>query len=116
LSRFIVDAKMRERFVVFGKSSDGYPYALWLDDKDEQRVIKIHSGDYATYLADNFMDFMILLSMGHFEEGDKNESFQPWIERTFSIRIPPTDKELLKNIDEKDKFFQDWMHKNCMGF
>jgi hypothetical protein len=116
LSRFIIDAKMRERFAVFGKSANGYPYALWLDDNDEQRVIKLNSGDSATYLADNIMDFILLLSMGHFEEGDKNENFQPWIEIFFGIKVPTTDKELLKDIDVKNKVFQDWMHKNCEGF
>jgi hypothetical protein len=116
LSRFIVDPKMRERFAVFGKSADGYPYALWLDDNNMQRVIKLNSGDSASYLADSIMDFMILLSMGYFEEGDKNPNFQPWIEETFKIKIPKTDTELLLNIKEKDAEYQIWMNKNCDGF
>lgn len=76
LARFIDDPKLRERFAVFGKSADGYPYALWLDDNDVQRVIYLSSGQGAYYYADSFMDFMLLLSMGHFEqEGEKNPNF-----------------------------------------
>jgi hypothetical protein len=116
LARFIIDAKMRARFAVFGKSADGYPYALWLDDTDTQRIIKLNSGDSATYLAHNIIDFIILLSMGHFEEGDTNPNFQPWIEETFSIKIPNTDAALLSGIKEKDAEFNIWMNKNCEGF
>ncbi len=117
LSRFITDAKMRERFAVFGKSADGYPYALWLDDDNVQRVIKIHSGDYATYLADNFVDFLLLLSMGHFEEeGEKNPNFQPWITKNLGIAIPETDTDLLKNKAANNEKFMAWMHEHCEGF
>jgi hypothetical protein len=116
LSRLIKDAKMRERFAVFGKRADGYPYALWLDDENIQRVIRFHSGDSAIYLANSFMDFMVLLSMGHFEEGEKNINFQPWIEKTFEIKIPESDTQLIKNVKEKNELFIKWMHENCKGF
>ena len=117
LSNFIKDPKMQERFAVFGKAADGYPYALWLDDNDVQRVVRFYSGDCANYLADSFMDFMLLLSMGHFEEeGEKNVNFQPWIEKTFGIEIPKTDTELMKYIKTNDEAFVKWMHANCEGF
>ena len=116
LSNFIIDAKMRERFAVFGKSADGYPYALWLDDDNIQRVVYFMSGDSANYLADSFRDFKILLSMGHFEEGEKNPNFQPWIEKTFEIEISKNDTDLLVDIEKKKKAFNEWMHKNCEGY
>lgn len=116
LSRFIVDAKMRERFAVFGKTSDGYPYLLWLDDDNVQRVVVFYTGDYAVYLADSFRDFIVLLSMGHFEEGEKNINFQPWIEKTFDIKIPESDKEFLQDNVAKNEEFIKWMHTNCEGF
>jgi hypothetical protein len=117
LERFIKESKMRERFAVFGKSADGYPYALWLDDTDVQRVVYFMGSDSAYYYADSFMDFMILLSMGHFEEAEeKNANFQPWIENTFGITIPETDADLLKNNEENSVAFQKWMHEHCEGY
>ncbi len=116
LSRFIKEADMRKRFAVFGKSADGYPYALWLDDDNEQRVVYFMAGNSAYYLADSFKDFIILLSMGHFEEGERNPNFQPWIEKIFEAKIPASDEELMKDRKAKDKRFTEWMHANCEGF
>jgi hypothetical protein len=116
LGRFIKDPKMRERFAVFGKSADGYPYALWLDDDNMQRVVYL-MGDGAYYYADSFMDFIVLLSMGHFEEmGEKNPHFQPWISSTFGISIPESDAELIKNKEANNLAFQKWMHERCEGY
>jgi hypothetical protein len=116
LERFIVSREMRKRFSVFGKTADGYPYLLWLDDTDVQKVVCFNTGDYAVYLADSFIDFMILLSMGHFEEGDKNPNFKPWIEKTLGITIPDSDIDLMKNKEANNLDFQKWMHKHCEGF
>jgi hypothetical protein len=117
LERFIKEPKMRERFAVFGKSADGYPYALWLDDNDVQRVVYFMGSDSAYYYADSLQDFMILLSMGHFEESEeKNPNFRPWIEGTFGITIPESEADLLKDIEKKRKVFDMWMHKNCEGY
>ena len=122
--------KVSDRFGVFGSGPDGSLYSFWIDEKQRMKIVHLGSeGSELFILANNFLDFLRLLSIGYdeigfadlnmtviewnkaIEENPKNginEKFQKWIEAEFKTSIPAKGSEI---IDKDDKSFENWVNQ-----
>ncbi len=121
---------LSNRFGIFGAGSDGSLYAFWIDDNNKQKIVHLGSeGDAVYVLAENFVDFLRLLTIGYDEIGfadmsktiedwnleignDKEEGvntkFIDWVEKEFNVKVPKTGNEIA---DFDNEEFKDWIEK-----
>ena len=109
--------------------ADGSLAAFWLDEEGRQKIVHMgNGGGVACVLADDPVDFLRLLAIGYDEiagfefdappEGiPPNVPLQEWVRETFSVTIPETGAEIVKNMeyydeDESDDPFWNWAHKH----
>lgn len=128
---------VKDRLCVFAQSGgDGSVCALWLNDKNETKIVHIGSGSGSMLLCKLGkypIDFLQLVAIGYDEicwdeEYDKppssnpdfvvepNIEFQNWVKSTFNVDIPKTASEVVQNpanMDDEsseDDFFN-WCQK-----
>ena len=124
----------KDRFGSFGIMPDGSPIAFWLNNEGEQKVVMLGSeGDGQMILANNFIDFIRLMSIGYdefmyidfnqtIEEHNKeneqeenygvNKEFQNWFQNKFEIRIPLKGNEI---VNEDNDIFANWVNEQLEG-
>lgn len=127
------------RLCVFAQTgADGSMAAFWLDPHGQQKIVHLGSGSgslMTCVLTDNPIDFLRLLAIGYDEIcwGDlfdaqpntkdcdlivhNNARYVEWVKKTFSVDIPNTGIEIVKNVENmgcpnpKDEFNK-WIAQN----
>ena len=125
----IVDNILNRVYPFAFTGADGSLAAFWLDEDGQQKIVHMgNGGGVACILADDPVDFLRLLAIGYdeiaaFEFDDPpedtppNKPFRKWVEETFSVSIPKTGREIVKNMDYYDDDasedpFWNWAHKH----
>jgi hypothetical protein len=129
------------RLCIFARTgAEGSRAAFWLDNKGNQKIVHLGSGSGSTLvcvLADEPLDFLRLIAIGYDEicwsekfakppnadyHNDNvyvhpNLEYQNWVRHTFSVTIPQTASEIVRNpshMDDRnseDPFWQ-WVEQN----
>ena len=104
---------------VFANDYDGSLYAIWNNGKTQQIVFLGSEGSPLLILADNFIDFLRLLTIGYDEIGFSdlskipekncaNAEFKTWVENTFNVAIPQSG-DSITNINDLN--FENWANE-----
>jgi len=94
--------KIKDSFGIFGHSTDGGLYAIWLKSKKEQPVIFLGSEGSEWYvLGTDFLSFLSLISCGF------TNPFKDWVTDEFNIYVDTKKKA----IDKKDRSLTRWIYE-----
>jgi len=119
------DKTMQRQIAVFGNSSTGSTYALWLTnekDPEEAPVVLLGSeGDFVV-LAMNATEFCRLLGCGYEElewddlSGppalwDETAKLRKWLSAKLDLQCPETGQEIVAPAQNRHNGFADWMRK-----
>lgn len=128
------DPKMHSMLAEFGRASEGSIYALWLDnarDSETAPVVMIGSEGECSILADNFKEFLRLLTIGYDDVGnaswndwmlhtpeevsnhepDESEfaDYRVWYKQRFGLSVPLTGKDIVLPARAKHPDFPKWV-------
>ena len=112
--------------------ADGSAGAFWLDDDGRQRIVHLGSGSGSTMnrvLADDPVDFLRLLAVGHHELADAeglahapsedprsvvhpNKPLREWVSTTFGVAIPARGIDIVPDTSPDDPFRR-WIERGA---